>query len=436
MAWNSLLVRKSASLDKKAVIIGLDGVPYSLLKDYIKQGMMPHLADMNGLGNLLPMNSTLPEVSSVAWSSFMTGQNPAQHGIFGFMEIDRNTYEYQFPNFLALKTSPLWEVLNLPTVAFNIPQTYPAKPMNGILVSGFVSVDLEKAVYPRRIYDYLRQIDYKLDVKSHLAARDPEAFFDDLFLTFEKRMEAIKYLYDHEDWRLFIGTITETDRLHHFFFDSARGGKYHEVFQRFYQKLDTFLWEMFTRSQQDEALFLTCSDHGFSVIETEVYVNRYLIEQGFLAISGNDGLLGITPESRAFCLEPARVYLHLQGNYARGAVAISEYAAIREEIRDLFYSLSYQGRKIVNKVYFKEDIFSGPYMDQAPDLYVLPHPGFDLKSSLNKDSVFGHSHFTGAHTYEDAHLYISGRQLPDTPKDLSIENLSKLVSSFLIPEKE
>ena len=353
------------------VIVGLDGVPYSLLKDYMDQGVMPYMKEIVSKGSFLPMWSTLPEVSSVAWSSFMTGKNPAEHGIFGFMEINRNTYEYYFPNFLSLKAPTFWEDLGTVTVAFNIPQTYPARPMNGVLVSGFVSLDLEKAVYPSRVCNYLKSIGYRLDVQSHLALNDPEAFLKDLFITFEKRLEAIKYLYHNEDWQIFIGTITETDRLHHFFFDSARGGKYYDVFLKLFQRIDEFLWDLFKDAQKDNALFLTCSDHGFTAIDTEVYVNRYLIDNGFLKVSSIDGLTGIADDSRAFCLDPARVYIHLNGKYSRGSVSASEYESLREEIKDLFEGLTYNGRKVARRVYLKEEIFSGQYLYDAPDLYIL-----------------------------------------------------------------
>jgi predicted AlkP superfamily phosphohydrolase/phosphomutase len=89
--------------------------------------------------------------------------------------------------------------------------------MRGVMVSGFVALDLRKATYPERIFHYLNTIGYKLDVDSKKATEDPEAFFNDLFETFFKRKQAIEYLCDNEDWQLFIGTVTETDRLHHFF---------------------------------------------------------------------------------------------------------------------------------------------------------------------------------------------------------------------------
>jgi len=417
-------------LGKKAVIIGLDGVPHSLLVHYMEQGIMPHLREMTSQGLLLPMDSTLPEVSSVAWSSFMTGKNPAEHGIFGFMELDKKTYEFIFPNFLSIKAPTFWEELGVPAVACNIPQTYPARPMNGVLISGFVALDMVKAVYPKRVYDILHGMGYQLDVKSQLAAKDPEEFFQNLFAVFHKRMEAITYLYDHEDWQIFIGTITETDRLHHFFFDSARGGQYHHIFTKFYRELDEFLWKMFNRAQKDQALFLTCSDHGFAPIVSEVYINRYLQDCGHLNLAGGGSFKDITAQTQAFVLDPARVYIHLKNKYQRGAVETAEYDALREKLKSLFNSLNYNGKRVVKQVFFKEEIFSGPYIEDAPDLYILGEPGFDLKATLNKESVFGASHFHGAHTHGDAHLFISDRDRMNPATKIDINRIPHLVLAY------
>ena len=137
-----------------------------------------------------------------------------------------------------------WEREGIKTVALNIPQTYPAAPMDGVMVSGFVAIDLRKATYPERVYNYLNGIGYRLDVNVRLAQENPEAFFNDLFETFGKRKEAIEYLFENEEWQLFIGTVTETDRLHHYFFDSSGEGKYYHVFERFYKELDRFIGSM------------------------------------------------------------------------------------------------------------------------------------------------------------------------------------------------
>ena len=50
------------------------------------------------------MESSIPEVSSVAWSSIITGKNPGEHGIFGFTDLMPKTYPLIFPNFNDFKS--------------------------------------------------------------------------------------------------------------------------------------------------------------------------------------------------------------------------------------------------------------------------------------------------------------------------------------------
>src|SRR3972149_10777128 len=423
----SILKKKKTS--PKVVVLGLDGIPYSLLMEYMNRGIMPHLSGLcSSHGMLMPMTSTLPEISSVAWSSFITGKNPGQHGIFGFMEIDRQNYTYTFPNFQSLKERPVWEREGIRTVALNIPQTYPASPMNGVIVSGFVAIDLRKATYPERVYNYLNGIGYRLDVNVRLAQENPEAFFKDLFETFEKRKEAIEYLYKNEEWQLFIGTVTETDRPHHGCFDSSREGKYYHVFERFYKELDRVVGSMAKKAINEGAVFMTCSDHGFTTIDSEVYLNRWLIEKGYLILNGTDGLKGIAPESRAFCLDPSRIYVHTEGRYGRGSVKMGDYDKVRAGLKEELDSLQFDGRKVIKEVYFKEEIFKGDFTDNGPDIYVMPNYGFDLKGAVNREKVFGTSHFKGMHTYDDAHLFST---VPVNRDVIKIEDIAAMICSSL-----
>ncbi|MEW6416578.1 MAG: alkaline phosphatase family protein [Nitrospirota bacterium] len=410
--------------DRKVVVIGLDGVPYTLLVDYMERGIMPEFAELCKNGRLYKMKSTLPEVSSVAWTSFITGKNPGQHGIFGFMEIDGQSYEYIFPNFNSLKEMPFWEREDIKTIAFNIPQTYPARPMNGVLVSGFVAIDLKKATYPERVFEYLRGIGYRIDVNARLASENPDKFFGDLFDTFDKRKKAIEHVYDSEDWQLFIGTITETDRLHHFFFESSRDGKYFYVFENFYKELDQFIGLMANKAIKDGALFLTCSDHGFAPIKSEVYLSRWLIENGYLNLSIMEGLKGITPDTKAFCLDPSRIYIHLEGRYSRGKIKGSDYSKLVEELKEKLSGVTFEGQKVIKEIYLKQEIFHGDHVDGGPDIYLLPNYGFDLKGAVNRDSLFGTTHFKGMHTYDDAHLFVS---IPIECSDIKIEDIASII---------
>ncbi len=415
---------KKGKRDRKVVVIGLDGVPYTLLADYMESGIMPEFSGLCKSGRLFRMKSTLPEVSSVAWTSFITGKNPGQHGIFGFMEIDRQSYEYIFPNFNSLKEKPFWEKENIKTIAFNIPQTYPARPMNGVLVSGFVALDLKKATYPERVFEYLSGIGYRIDVNARLASENPDKFFGDLFDTFDKRKKAIEHVYDSEDWQLFIGTITETDRLHHFFFDSARDGGYFHIFEKFYKELDRFIGLMADKAIKDGALFFTCSDHGFTPIKSEVYLSRWLIENGYLNLNSIEGLRGVTPDTKAFCLDPSRIYIHLDERYSKGKIRQSDYSKLVEELKEKLSEITFEGQKVIKEIYLKHEIFYGNYMDDGPDIYLLPNYGFDLKGAVNRDSLFGMTHFKGMHTYDDAHLFVS---VPLEGNDITIEDIASII---------
>jgi len=138
---------------KRAVLIGLDGVPYTLLATLIDRGLTPNLARLasGGAEYFKQMDASLPEISSVSWSSFMTGLNPGRHGIYGFMDLKPASYQLYFPSYPHLKVPALWDTLGKKgrrSVVVNLPGTYPARPHEGVLISGFVAIDLKKAVHP------------------------------------------------------------------------------------------------------------------------------------------------------------------------------------------------------------------------------------------------------------------------------------------------
>ncbi len=418
-----------ARQNRKVVVIGIDGFPYTLIQNLMERGFMPNFANIIQTGSLSRMKSTLPEVSSVAWSSFMTGCGPGEHGIFGFMELD-SEYGYRFPNFTDIKVPTIWEKFEIPSVIINIPETYPAvRPLKGLLISGFVAVDLNSAVYPKTVASALRKMGYRLDVNAQLAVKDPDAFFEDLMVVFEKRCEAIRHFFENENWQLFVGTITETDRLHHCFFHQVLDeGPYHARILEFYDRLDRFIGEMFDRATTRNALFLTCSDHGFCPITQEVYVNKFLMTKGYLELNGQPGLKGITKSSRAFCLDPGRIYIHSRDRYPKGCVKDSEEDSLKKELADQFTGLQFDGEPVIQNVFFREEIFYGPYSPQGPDLYLLSNPGYDIKGSVGRSTIFGRSHFTGMHTMDDAHLFIStGHEF----KKPHIADIAHFISRYL-----
>ena len=74
------------------MVLGLDGVPFTLIGEFVARGILPNLARILSQGfRLKQMDASVPEVSSTSWTSFMTGVNPGEHGIYGFLELNPDT---------------------------------------------------------------------------------------------------------------------------------------------------------------------------------------------------------------------------------------------------------------------------------------------------------------------------------------------------------
>ncbi len=399
------------------MIIGLDGVPYTLMKRFVEEGIMPNTAALIRTGTLSRMTTSLPEVSSVAWTTFMTGVNPGRHGIYGFMDLRPRTYEIFFPDFKFVKAETLWEFIGKSgkrSIVVNVPSTYPARELNGILISGFVAIDLKKATYPQSFVPLLEQMGYRLDVDANKARESMDLFAEDLRVTLRKREEALLHLIEKEEWDLFIATIAETDRLHHFLWAASDNSAhpYHGFFIEIYKWIDRIIGELYARVDKETAVFMV-SDHGFTHIKKEVYINKWLEQEGYLRFDKTppESYRDISEGTRAFNLDPARIYINLKGKYPKGCVNPGEeYDALREEIKARLADLRVDGEAVVKKVYYKEEIFNGPEFDSAPDIVVLSNYGFDLKGAINRSAVTGgKSIFTGMHTQNDALFFTSKR---------------------------
>ncbi len=418
----------------RVVVLGIDGVPCSLLKRFIERGMMPNLSALVQKGTLTDMTASIPEVSSTSWSTFMTGVNPGRHGIYGFTELRKGTYKWRFPNSDDLRSSTLWDIAGRhgrKSVIINIPSTYPARELNGILTAGFVALDLKKATYPESAYEYLKGIGYKMDVDTRKARESAEALAGEIDSAFEIRKKAILHFFDTAEWNLFIGVITETDRLHHYLWNALddEGHPQHGFFLDFYKRLDGFIGEMYERTG-DGVPFIILSDHGFTTIKKEIYLNAWLKEKGYLKFGKDspESLEDMLAESRVFVLDPARFYIHTKERYPEGSVGPDEYEGLRRKLKDELLALEVDGEKVVKSVFFREEIYSGDLFDDAPDLVALPCEGYDLKGSINKDRIAGKGFLTGGHTREDAVFYINRRV---SRKDINIVDAGPTIMSLL-----
>jgi predicted AlkP superfamily phosphohydrolase/phosphomutase len=415
---------------KRTVIIGIDGVPYRLMEDLSDRGVMPNFKDLRKNGTFRKMQSSIPELSSVSWSSIITGNNPGTHGIFGFTDFVEGTYSLRFPNFRNLKSPAFWQKDSRKYIIINVPSTYPAQEINGFLVSGFVSLDLEKAVYPSKFVSILKELGYRIDVEAQKGHESKPLFLKDLFETHNNRIKTYRYFWDKAgiDWDVFMFVFTGSDRLGHFIWDAYedRNHESHSEFLRYFTLIDEEIGYIKSKLREDDALIML-SDHGMESVKMNVNINRYLSEQGF-CILGNDpkkNYNNVKEGTKAFALDPARIYLHKKGKFPKGHIKEDEEFKLKEELKDLFSRLKMNGEPVIKEIYDRKDIYHGIYMEQAPDLILSPNAGFNLKGSVLKKEIFDKDIFTGKHTQEDAFLYIKGDV--DLPDDLNVEFIINLL---------
>ncbi|MFX0197545.1 MAG: alkaline phosphatase family protein [Candidatus Hodarchaeota archaeon] len=421
--------------NSKTVIIGLDGVPFDLLNDLAESGVMLNTASLIAKGTFKKMQSSIPEVSSVAWSSIITGRNPAEHGIYGFMDLYPNSYKMRFPNYNDLKASPFWDQRQGKSVIINVPSTYPVREMKGVHISGFVSIDLQKSVYPCSLIPKLKELNYRLDVDSQKAHQSMDDFLIDLDETLDARIRTYQYIWDNENWQIFMLIFTGTDRLMHFLWEAYedKNHKYYEAFLNHFRKIDKAIGEISERLCEDDLLVIL-SDHGFERLDKEIYINFILQKEGFLKFSSSQerSLASIDHSTKAFALDPARIYINEKGKYPQGSVDKKDIQSVVNDLETFFSSFEVNNNRAIRRVCRKEDIFSGPLSDEAPDLVLIGASHFDLKASIKAAQVSDKGIFSGKHVQDTAFLLVKDNFCKNVvPEKPQVCDICKIIENIV-----
>jgi len=434
-------------IGERVAIIGLDGVPFSFLKHLLDAGLMPNLAEIAAHGKFLKMTTSLPAVSSVAWTSFMTGKTPGEHGIFGFTELKSGEIALRLPSFDDIRQPAIWHMSDhINSIVVGLPFTYPARPLRGVIISGFVAPIFERAVYPPSLIGWLRSRNYRTDVDTVKARQAPGTLIGDLFDTMNVHEEVMFALISREPWDLFIGVISGTDRLHHFLFDACSDSSHprHRDCMDYYRRIDDFFGRLRERIGTGCKL-MVLSDHGFTNLKTSVQLNYILKILGYLRFTRIEpqSIDEINSDSLAFALDPTRIYLNSGDRFKNGALSASATLDVRTRLRDDLKRLRMADVGILDRadaqadeplfadVLFREEIYQGECMDIAPDLVVVPKRGYDVKASISANAPTSADIFTGMHTHDDAFL-ISGDALSaDRLCEVTISDVAGLIMDAL-----
>jgi len=397
----------------RIIILGIDGVPYSFLKEGIDKGTFPNIQRIcKENTGLKRYNSVYPTVSSVAWTSYMTGKNPGEHNIFGFVDREVNPFRLKISLSRDRTAKTLWKIASeegKKVLVMNVPLTYPPEELNGINISGFLATDIEKGVTPSSLASYLINKDYIIDVDPRLAHTNRERFMKELTRALDTRVEIFHDLLTKDRYDLAQCHIMETDRINHFFWgDYENGGKFKDDFDNFYRKLDEWIGKTYSLLNAGDK-FLVLSDHGFCRVKYNVQLNHFLEEEGYLVFDNDNpgDVTELKEESKAYSLIPGRVYINLLNREEKGSVPESEYESLRRELKEKILNLkSPDNDLIIEEVFFREEIYSGPHLHIAADLIVHPRWGYDIKGNVNTGKLCHKSSaISGMHTYEDAVIF-------------------------------
>jgi predicted AlkP superfamily phosphohydrolase/phosphomutase len=412
----------------RTVVLGIDGLSLGMAHKLASRRVFKNLAGIIDSPETLAIRSELPDVSPVNWASFFTGKGPEVHGIYGFTDVDPATYRIYLTNYSNVRVDAVWDRLgrkNMVSRVINLPCTYPAPELRGMLISGFVAPDLDRAVHPRAILPMIKRIGYRLEADTVKGLSRPDLLLGDLKQTIASRIRAFELFWPDLAWDFFVIVFTELDRMSHFLQNAIQDESHvlHGACMEVLAELDRAAGLVLGRfSELDgEKRLLVVADHGFTLVEREVDLNTFLRQEGYLR-------LGRKPEneldfgcmdtaSLAFALDPGRIYIHDRERFARGRVTRAEYAGTRERIRAALFRLECRGRKVMEKVLYGEEIYPAG-VGLVPDLVCVPADGFDLKAKFDRETVLGHFGRTGTHSPQDVFFYDSMGSRPQRVRDI------------------
>ena len=232
---------------------------------------------------------------------------------------------------------------------------------------------------------------------------DEATFMQDLYRAFDDRAQVILNRLDARNWDVLVGVIESTDRVQHMMwrlldekhpmYDAALAAKFGDSIERVYRRADGFVGEVLTRLDPGTPVLIV-SDHGFHSWRKAVNLNTWLVQQGYMAIQGQqpgekklDDLFGggefwenvDWSRTRAYAMGIGQIYFNLRGREARGIVSPgAEAQALADELRTKLLALRdpEDGALIIREVYKRDDIYSGQFVDNASELQVGMEDGY------------------------------------------------------------
>jgi len=418
---------------ERLLIIGLDGATFYILDPLLAAGRLPNLKAVMTEGVSGVLRSTQPPITPAAWTTFMTGKGPGLHGILDFETYDATTHTLTFNSTYEIREKTLWQLLSekgLRVGSINVPMTYPPKPVNGFMISGFETPSSSaQFTWPpelkQEIFRLIPNYDYRTNWRRTAIGRRAQLRenLDYIAASFDQGARLTIYCGDKFGWDVLMVVFKLVDNLQHKawkYLDPRTREKYPyeaELAARCFERLDRAIGELLDYANRNNATVLIMSDHGHGSLDGKAQPNLLLKRWGYLVLrspweqartraeywlhrlrkgratrfeQGSRGIehdLAVDWSRTRACVMHAGIYgylyINLKGRGPHGVVEQTEYESLRDELAARLRAETTRtpdGRTvpIFQHVFKPEELYrcrreSNPNL---PDLLLAPHPGF------------------------------------------------------------
>jgi predicted AlkP superfamily phosphohydrolase/phosphomutase len=375
----------------RLLIIGLDCMEPSLVFEQWR-GDLPNLSRLMAQGSYGRLESSIPAITVPAWSCMMSGRDPGELGIYGFRNRrDRGYHSMAISDGRAVKVPRLWDLLGEAgwrVAALSVPGTSPPYPVNGSLVSCFLTPSAEAPfTHPPELADQIRawMPEFMMDVPN-FRSDEKARILDNLYTLCDQRFTLAEKLIGQEEPDFLMLVDMGVDRIHHAFWkpmdprhpqyepDSPFATAIHD----YYVHVDQRVGELLHRCDDDTAV-LVVSDHGAQPLMGGICINEWLMANGYLTLKERPAEPISLDQAAVDWSQTqvwgaggyyARIFLNVQGREPEGIIPMADYESLRAELTEKLAQLTDpDGNPMPIKVFKPQEIYQ-KVRGRAPDLIV------------------------------------------------------------------
>jgi predicted AlkP superfamily phosphohydrolase/phosphomutase len=465
----------------RVILIAWDGADWRILDPLLERGDLPNLKALIDRGQKSVLKSTIPTHSWAAWPSFLTGVDPADHGVYDILETVPGTHKAYPVTYKSIKERTFLADLTAAgkqQLLLDVPLTFPPPDISGNLIAGGVLPKGRSVSYPANLQETLLKagLEWPINGMSWTTYRNrPDAYLDEALSVTGRRIKASEWLMDNTEWDLFATVWVSVDRTQHalsnyvapdhpdYAANSATkvGARARDV----NKQLDDAIGSFLSRSKPDD-LILFISDHGFQSCTRAVHMDRLLKQFGYLEFSAANAIFGpmqwgparnaarkvydllglhgkvSLPQSIDWSKSQAYtsirttgegVSINLAGREPDGIVDPADFDKVRATIMDRLASFvdPKTGVKPVKKIYKREDVFKGKHADSAPDILMKPAEFYSLTHA--KSAIEDTDWVSGDHRMDGVIVAAGPRVQPFTSTPMLIDMAPTILAALDAP---